>query len=693
MSFVFGLAVCGRVRGAATADGAPKSLLLENEEDIVGAFRLVAISGKAEQNGVLLTGLPFARAMRLQSVEMPVQAWQQFTQAPLAGGMEAGDVGLFSFSIRALGDAAGVVTATIKGAEEPYPVLATCDVKPGKDWRTVHVAFEAPFGFEAGKANVAFFFGGTRQTVEIGAVTLLNFKQTAPLRALQAIAAKLPGWPVINGTVTETSVQFPFVMPRNESGANDLDVSFLNDAPAGKNGFIIAKNGHFYESTTNRHVRFFGANIALEACFPSHGAADAVAAHLAKYGVNVVRLHHQDNTWDGPETMIWDPKYPDHRHLDPVKLERMDYLIAALKKHGIYIDMCLHVSRKFTAADGFPESVKQIAFFDKRVDEFDPQMISVDQEYFHDLMTHVNPYTKLRYADDPGFLSVEINNENSLMNLFGDTPGNHLAGLPEPYHGTLQKLWNAWLLRKYMSTEKLADAWRTADRTTGGNLYSFSPEPAQWMLQTIGDKVSATMARDGDELRVNVVKVDETFWHVQLYRERQGLLEQGETYTLSFEAKSDAPYPLDVSGVIDHDPFAAIGLTGTAPLSPEWQLFSYTFRADNAEQGHNRLPSFPLGGQTGTVWIRNVQLKSGEGPAVLPGAHALENGRVRVAPTGAGVARADWLAFIADTENAYNTTMRGFLRGIGVKQMITLSQAGFGELFGMYREAKSDFVD
>ncbi|MGB8356894.1 MAG: hypothetical protein WCD79_23555, partial [Chthoniobacteraceae bacterium] len=42
---------------------------------------------------------------------------------------------------------------------------------------------------------------------------------------------------------------------------------------------------------------------------------------------------------------------------------------------------------------------------------------------------------------------------------------------------------------------------------------------------------------------------------------------------------------------------------------------------------------------------------------------------------------------------AYNTTMRGFLRGIGVKQMITLSQAGFGELFGMYREAKSDFVD
>jgi len=702
----FEVVVCGRVW--ATDDAAPtpaatqpvpekrpapKSLLPENEEDIVGAFRLVAISGKAEQSEMLLTGLPFSRALRLQSVTIPVEAWQQFTQAPVTGAMGAGDTGLFVFSIRAQSDAVAPVNASIKGSDEPYPVLATRDVMPTKEWRTVYVAFSALGGFAAGKANVAFFFGGTRQTVEIGGVTMLNFGQTISLASLKAVAVKLPMEPTTDGTVTETRPRFPFVIPRNEAAPNDLDVSFLNEAPAGKNGFIIAKGGHFYESDTNRHVRFFGTNIALEACFPSHGAADAVAAHLAKYGVNAVRLHHLDNTWDGPETMIWDSKYPDHRHLDPVKLERMDYLIAALEKRGIYIDMCLHVSRKFTAADGFPESVGKIAFFDKRVDEFDPQMIAVDQEYFHDLLTHTNPYTKLRYADDPGFLSVEINNEDSLMGLSGDTPGNHLAGLPEPYHGTLQKLWNAWLVQKYKSTEKLADAWRTPDRTTGGNLYSFSPEPSQWTLQTIGDKVSATMARDGEALRVNVAKTDDTFWHVQLYRERQGLLEKGKTYTLSFEAKSDTPYPLDVSGVTDHEPFTAIGISGEAPLSREWQLFSFTFRADNAEEGHNRLPSFPLGGQTGTIWIRNVQIKSGEGPAVLPVAHALEDGGVRVAPTGAGVARADWLSFIADTENAYNATMRGYLRGIGVKQMITLSQAGFGELSGMYREAKSDFVD
>ncbi len=61
------------------------------------------------------------------------------------------------------------------------------------------------------------------------------------------------------------TAQFPFVMPRNEAAPNDLDMSFLNEAPVGNNGF-------------------------------------AVAAHLAKYGVNVVRLHHPNNTFGDPNT-------------------------------------------------------------------------------------------------------------------------------------------------------------------------------------------------------------------------------------------------------------------------------------------------------------------------------------------------------------------------------------------------------
>lgn len=485
---------------------------------------------------------------------------------------------------------------------------------------------------------------------------------------------------------------FPFVIPWDDARPSPLDVSGLNDGPAGSHGFIVVKNGHFAESGTGKRVRFLGTNFVFAGCFPTHEAADSVAAHLAKYGVNAVRLHHQDNTYGDPNTTVWDPKYPDHRHLDPAKLERMDYLIAALKRRGIYVDMCLHVSRRFTPADGFPASVSQVDNLDKRVDEFDPRMIAVDQEYFRDLMTHVNPYTHLRYADDPAFLSVEINNENSLMS-FNDAPGSDLGGLPEPYAGELRALWNGWLARKYGTTARLAQAWQSPDRTHGPNLYPWTPDAGQWTLE-VQPGAQAALTREGDALRADVTQVDDTNWHVQLYRKGMGVVHNGKTYTLTFEARADRDRDQEVAANLQHPGYNNIGLSAGVHLTAQWQRFSATFTADGAEAGQNRLPSLTLGGQTGTVWLRNVAVRAGVGAFALPPGQTLAAKTVAADPTGRGVPRTDWLHFLADTEDAYNAQMRRFLRRVvGIKPLITLSQVSFGGLYGAYRESASDFVD
>src|SRR6185437_2268129 len=102
----------------------------------------------------------------------------------------------------------------------------------------------------------------------------------------------------------QPSTLFPFVIPWDDATPGTAtDVSFLNVKPAGAHGGIVVKDGHFAEANTGRRVRFLGVNLAAHSAFPSHEDAEKVAARLAKYGVNIVRLHHMDNDfWSADAT-------------------------------------------------------------------------------------------------------------------------------------------------------------------------------------------------------------------------------------------------------------------------------------------------------------------------------------------------------------------------------------------------------
>ncbi len=110
---------------------------------------------------------------------------------------------------------------------------------------------------------------------------------------------------------------------------------------------------------------------------------------------------------------IWGDS-PNHLTIDPKRLERLDYLIAQFKQHGVYVDMNLHVSRWFDQAEGFTAR-QQRPEYDKGLDNFEPRMIELQKKYARDLLTHVNPYTKNSYATEPAVAFVEINNENALF--------------------------------------------------------------------------------------------------------------------------------------------------------------------------------------------------------------------------------------------------------------------------------------
>ena len=490
------------------------------------------------------------------------------------------------------------------------------------------------------------------------------------------------------GAQTPAPPLFPFVIPWDDaSPGTATDVSFLNDKPAGVHGAIIVKNGHFVETNTGKRVRFLGVNLAAQGAFPTHADAKKVAARMAKLGINIFRLQHMDNPGWGPHSNLWDAKFADHQHIDAEQLDRLDYLIAQLKQNGIYVNINLHVSRQFTPADGFPESVRQIPSFDKRVDEFEPRMIALQKNFARDLLTHVNPYTHLPYTLDPAVAVVEINNENSLVGDPWATLGAGLDTLPAPFRGELVGLWNTWLTKKYGTDAKLRAAWLVGVTPTGPGLLS---DASAWSIEHQGTSEAAIA--DAVPLRVSITKIDGTGWHVQVHQ--TGLdLTSGDTYTVSFRAKADAPRLLPVNAGLDQADWHNVGLDATAALTTKWQTFRYTFTAHDAVPQHSRL-AFVLGGQTGTVWIDLLKIHAGAEGAGLTDGQSLTTRTVDIPASSLPAQHADWLAFLADTELNYADEMRGYLRNtLHVKANVICSQISWGGLTGLTREAGSDFAD
>ena len=221
----------------------------------------------------------------------------------------------------------------------------------------------------------------------------------APLLSLLAFAAAVNA-----ANVASAADLFPFVLPWDDASESATNISWLNDRPAGRDGFVRVQDGHLFAG--QKRLRIFGVNTCFAANFPDKDMAPKVAARMAKFGINCVRFHHMD-MMNAPGGIF----AQDGRTLDPGQLDRLDFFIAELKKNGIYADLNLHVSR--TYPDRPRAEKKGNPDFDKGVDNFCAAMIALQKDYARDLLTHVNPYTGNRYADEPAVALVEINNENA----------------------------------------------------------------------------------------------------------------------------------------------------------------------------------------------------------------------------------------------------------------------------------------
>ena len=479
---------------------------------------------------------------------------------------------------------------------------------------------------------------------------------------------------------------FPFVISF-DAPANVTNVSGWLPTPAGKGGFVRAEGEHL--ATDQGRIRFWATNLCFDACFPEKPMAERVAARLARLGINCVRLHHMDSR------SIWG-KSPNKTIIDPERLDRLDYLIAQLKRHGIYVNINLHVSRWLGDEEGFPHRNDRPKY-DKGIGNFEPRMIELQKKYARDLLTHVNPYTKTAYTDEPAVAFVEISNEDALFVIWGR---GQLDDLPDPYATTYRSLWNAWLRAKYKTTDALRKVWNVGRKELGAELLAnggfAKPLDGSWVLE-LGDDSKATWAivPDGPGgkpfLRLRVDHMGVVSWRPQ-FMHLGFAVKKDEPYTLRFRIRSDKDRRASVNCIMAHEPWNRLGLSSGLRVSPKWSEHTLVFVA-SVDDPEARITFSSL--EAGATYeLAGVSLRPGGIVGIEPG-QSLEDNSVPVLKHGqmnlTTIARNDFIDFLWDTERSYWHGMYRFLKDeLKVKSIVSGTQLSYSPV---HIQAALDYID
>ena len=284
----------------------------------------------------------------------------------------------------------------------------------------------------------------------------MNFSiQTACLTALflislagkQALAE--PVWPKLNEPTLEVE---------SESA---LDFSGFNQLMpiSNEDRIVISATGKLVlQSAPTTPLRFFAAALGFGAAtggFPTKGNIDKYIQQLVLRGYNAARLDFVE------DTLVAGQKA--NLTFDPIQLDRFHYLLASLKKAGIY-----YVLNILSAPDG---AYAQDRWIGRRNIPFAVYLQPEMQQHWRWLVDALfvpkNPYTSTSVLQDPALLAATLVNENSLVS-YADKIATNTAW---------QLDFQNWMRLKYGSVSRAHTAWKSAATSTDEAWAAFKTAP------------------------------------------------------------------------------------------------------------------------------------------------------------------------------------------------------------------------
>ena len=280
--------------------------------------------------------------------------------------------------------------------------------------------------FAVGNPNGGRYLAGKRYDVRFRIAGPVSFAAGRPIKIRRE-----DGW-----------VPVAFSGRVNPGSALDFSALRPTGSRVGEGGRVVARNGHFeFEDRPGESQRFWGVNLNYGASTPPEDQAEQIADRLSRLGYNSVRFHHHDSVivrkaFGGVE-------------LDEAKMRRMDALVAACARHGIYVSTDLFVSRTNAGipyralgidADG---NIRQMEY--KELLPFHDGVASNYFEFVRAFLNHTNAFSNVRYADDPAIAFLSLANENE----FGNVGSCYFVR-----HGFMQDAWEKWLAERRRSNPK-----------------------------------------------------------------------------------------------------------------------------------------------------------------------------------------------------------------------------------------------
>ena len=190
--------------------------------------------------------------------------------------------------------------------------------------------------------------------------------------------------------------------------AVDFSGLFPVDTPIGKYGRVVVRDGHFeLADKPGERLRFVGCNICTGANFLRSDLVDPFVRRLRMHGYNALRLHHHDaGLTEGSA---------DGTTLNAGNLALLDGLMDSCVRQGLYVTTDLFVSRVIPYRSIGMDKEGNVG-----MDEF-KRLVLVHAGAYSNLcaftrswLTHVNPHTGRRWADEPALALIAFVNEGHL---------------------------------------------------------------------------------------------------------------------------------------------------------------------------------------------------------------------------------------------------------------------------------------
>lgn len=264
-------------------------------------------------------------------------------------------------------------------------------------------------------------------TKHILAGILLSLLYLIPLTDFRADCSEEPIWH-----------EFPFT-----AASLPIDLSGWLNPPAGKHGFLGVEGDRFvFEDGTE--ARFWGITLRGSGCFPPQSEAPELARTLAQYGINLVRFEALDADWADP-VLIEANREGDLR-LNPVAMDRLDFLIHQLANRGIYtsfVGLSERVALPRALRDwyealepGWPGAIHVL-----------DELRSVHANWLEAFWSHINPYTQCQYRDCSFIVMHDLFEQNRIA----DTVPSDSRIL-----AVLNRLWADWCEENQLNAEPLS---------------------------------------------------------------------------------------------------------------------------------------------------------------------------------------------------------------------------------------------